>query len=391
MATALLSPPNVGMSTPLFGSYQLGTSATAPSSMGTSLFGPAQTGTPVFGPNQTGTPIFGTAHAGTPIFGHSHLVTPPGGARTVSAGGGCGVGTPTFCGSHGSPSLQHVVTPVICSYPSYRGPVLHSLVGNKPRSPQESSSSGPLPDSPEEPDEWSTPYRLPRLAPRATPCPPYPDDRPPPPDSADTKVWGRFGFEDHVRMPELGPSIHKALTMSSNSPLTHPLPSTPGGSRGTGGGVAAPPGVSSRTVAAAQRYRQSAKLVPKFRNAAIIPSVTTITMPPMGKDAAEDSSEIKLYRSLVGTGDARGCGGWGGGGGGVDRGAEDWTASPGSRSVSSAAKSIHWALGNHTHPLFDYKGRGRKQGPYSREFTVHCMPPASWMKMKWGRQRVTAH
>ncbi|XP_076458443.1 uncharacterized protein LOC143292141 [Babylonia areolata] len=388
MATAHL-PAHVGLGTP---------SVPHPS-IGTPTFGPAQAaGTPTLGSPQVGTPVFGTSYTGTPTFGHSHAVvaSSPGGGGTSSMGM-AGMGTPTLASS----SIQHVVQPVICSHPTYRGPVLQSLVAtSKPRTPQDSAKSGALPsESPEEPDKCSTPYRLPRLTPTRiedSPLPPPPDTAPSAAVAVEDKVWGRFGYEDQVRMPELGPSIHKALTSTSS----HHHPLTPGGggggAKGSPGG--APPGVGSRTVAAAQLYRQSAMIVPKFRNAAIIPSVT----PGVIRDV--EDHDVRVYRSLLEKV-----------GGGVVVFSQqhhqhqhqqqqcpadprtDCSAlspaphTPDSRSLSPA-KSIHWALGSHRHPLFDYKGRSRKQGPYSREFTVHCMPPASWMRMKWGRQqRLAAH
>ena len=61
-------------------------------------------------------------------------------------------------------------------------------------------------------------------------------------------------------MPELGPSIHKALM---NSPSAHGVQT-----------LAISPGVAPRSVVAAQRYRQSVMIVPKFRNAAIAPSIS---------------------------------------------------------------------------------------------------------------------
>ena len=63
-----------------------------------------------------------------------------------------------------------------------------------------------------------------------------------------------------LRMPELGPSIHKALMNSPSSSGGHAL--------------AISPGLAPKSVMAAQRYRQSVMIVPKFRNAAITPSVS---------------------------------------------------------------------------------------------------------------------
>ncbi|KAK7506637.1 hypothetical protein BaRGS_00002112, partial [Batillaria attramentaria] len=127
-------------------------------------------------------------------------------------------------------------------------------LANKPHSPPDSAGSVTFVDVSESSEKCSTPYRLPRISPRT----PSSDDGVVSPD-VDEKVWGRFGYEDVIRMPELGPSVHKAMM---NSP-----------SLGPGSGVPAVGVVGQRSVAAAQRYRQTSMLVPKFRSAAITPSL----------------------------------------------------------------------------------------------------------------------
>ena len=54
-------------------------------------------------------------------------------------------------------------------------------------------------------------------------------------------------------MPELGPNVHKAF-MNSGSPASS----------------------ASKSVSAVHRYRHRTMAVPKFRNAAITPSVTAV-------------------------------------------------------------------------------------------------------------------
>ncbi|KAK7112293.1 uncharacterized protein [Littorina saxatilis] len=239
---------------------------------------------------------------------------------------------------------------------------LKSRLANKPRSPPDSAGSGTTLESPDEGDKCSTPYRLPRISPRATPCT---DNTHISPDSEE-KVWGRFGYEDNIRMPELGPSVHKAL-------MNHPP--TPGVCVPT----VVPQGVGSRSVAAAQRYRQSVMVVPKFRNAVITPSVFANVIMDV------DDASVHVYKSLLEKAAHREES--------LQNPAPTPTPYHNSRSVSPAksTRSIHWALGSTKHALFDVKGRSMKQGPYSREFTVRFMAPATWMRMKWGRQRRIVH
>ncbi|XP_076451835.1 uncharacterized protein LOC143287603 [Babylonia areolata] len=244
---------------------------------------------------------------------------------------------------------------------------LKSRLAHKPRTPPDSAGSGTtlLLDSPAESEKCSTPYRLPRISPRGSPCTPAGEDSPVPPESAaEEKVWGRFGYEDNVRMPELGPSVHKAhinaLPPSSSSPLHHYHHS------GASAAVA-------RSLARGQRHRHQAMMVPKFRSAAITPSVSVVI---------RHVDDVHVYKSLL------------------EKAAhpEQHPVNPAptpipaanSRSASPAksTRSIHWTLGSsNRHLLFDRTGQGRNQGPYSREFTVRCMAPNNWMRMKWGRQR----
>lgn len=56
-----------------------------------------------------------------------------------------------------------------------------------------------------------------------------------------------------------------------------------------------------------------------------------------------------------------------------------------------------WYILNHCNSFiyvlisFYFQGRGRNQGPYSREFTVRCTAPSNWMRMKWGRANTVYH
>ncbi|KAL8617996.1 hypothetical protein ACOMHN_040220 [Nucella lapillus] len=256
---------------------------------------------------------------------------------------------------------SHVVLPVISCQPSYREPVLLSVLTNKCRSPPDSAGSSATPaDSPPESEKCCTPYRLPRISPRATPCPPGGAGGDSPVSQtleADEKMWGRFGYEDHVRTPELGPSIHKAR-MNAASPFV--------------------PGTSicgARSFAkGAQRYRHDVMSLPTFRNAAIIPAVNVHVI--------RHVNDVHMYQSLLEKASR------------PDHHpinpAPTPTPASNSRSVSPAksTRSIHWTLGSGTrYLLFDRRGQGSKQGPYSREFTVRCMAPNNWMRMKWGRQK----
>ncbi|XP_070570955.1 uncharacterized protein [Ptychodera flava] len=52
-------------------------------------------------------------------------------------------------------------------------------------------------------------------------------------------------------------------------------------------------------------------------------------------------------------------------------------------------KRISWKLSPHNNPSFDIKAGNSFNGPYSREFTIHCTAPANWLKMKLKRQDTT--
>lgn len=189
------------------------------------------------------------------------------------------------------------------------------------------------------------PYRLPRIC--------HPD--PPPVDL----TWGRFGYQVNVRMPELEANVRRSGMKSPSSSVRPPDP------------------LSSRSdVGAAQRHRQSSTYGPAAAHLPP-PPMTSPHARQVGQDAGDPSA---VFRSLM------------------ERGvhtdphnpAPSLAHYPHSRSVSPA-KSIHWALGSTKHAFYDYKGQSRNQGPYSREFTVHCMAPNSWLRMKWGRQRTSVH
>ncbi|XP_050417955.1 uncharacterized protein LOC126831480 isoform X1 [Patella vulgata] len=185
----------------------------------------------------------------------------------------------------------------------------------------------------------STPYRLPRID------APSPHSRHYEDSYYSARLWGQFGYENIIRIPELGPEIRKHYV---NPPKT-----------------------------VAQQYRQANLSVPKFRTAAITPTMKAI---PLNKD----TDDLDMYQSVLASGPYESEGG-------------DLLIPPGptptpvSRTFSptKSVKSIHWALGSSQHPLFDKKGRGRVQGPYSREFTVTCFAPNNWLKMKLGGGRTS--
>lgn len=220
---------------------------------------------------------------------------------------------------------------------------------SKPKSANETEDSVTLLDLSDISVKCSTPYRLPRI---------------PPPDSPtttvegcdkvdpDEKIFGRFGYEDVVKMPELGPSIRKAL-INPHSSL-------------------------------AQRYRQAGLGLPKFTSAAITPAYRHT---PFVHHAPQHSHSQQIYndddvddeydqQSMFKSVDL-----------------SNPSATPVSRSVSptKSIKSIHWALGNEKNPNFDTTGQVRAQGPFSRCFQVRCQAPPNWLRMKLGRSRTVVH
>ncbi|RUS91176.1 hypothetical protein EGW08_001089 [Elysia chlorotica] len=103
--------------------------------------------------------------------------------------------------------FNHVCTPIVSAEPAYRG---HRLKGifSKPKSANEVEDSVTLLDLSDISVKCSTPYRLPRIPPPESPTTTVEGgDK----SDLDEKIFGRFGYEDVVKMPELGPSIRKAL------------------------------------------------------------------------------------------------------------------------------------------------------------------------------------
>lgn len=187
----------------------------------------------------------------------------------------------------------------------------------------------------------SIPYRLPRITPRDE----YKHEI-----EEEDKIFSRFGYEHTLRVPELVPVIRML-----NPPQTY-----------------------------SQHERQMNLAVPKFQNAAITPTVRQLQWHPVKETTIED---VQMYKSMIGNQRQRSN---------VDYFRPERpepTPSPISRTESPAksVKSIHWMLGSSKHPSFDNKGRTRNQGPFSREFTVTCIAPTNWMKMKWGRARTSVH
>ncbi|XP_033728482.1 uncharacterized protein LOC117317707 isoform X1 [Pecten maximus] len=159
------------------------------------------------------------------------------------------------------------------------------------------------------------------------------------PLDVDEKVFSRYGYEQTVRIPELGPVVRMI-----NPPQTY-----------------------------VQTDRQASMLVPRFKHAAITPRRTPWTSRERTDDGVSRVMSSHKFRSES------------------SKPEPERSPSPLSRSDSPAKsiKSIHWMLGSTKHPLFDHKGRSRYQGPFSREFTVTCIAPSNWMRMKWGRSRTT--
>nr|XP_002731740.1 PREDICTED: uncharacterized protein LOC100378304 isoform X1 [Saccoglossus kowalevskii] len=51
-------------------------------------------------------------------------------------------------------------------------------------------------------------------------------------------------------------------------------------------------------------------------------------------------------------------------------------------------KKVAWKLSPHTNSSFDKASCGYS-GPFSREFTIHCTAPNSWLRKKWKGQSTT--
>nr|XP_011451661.2 uncharacterized protein LOC105345256 isoform X3 [Crassostrea gigas] len=184
------------------------------------------------------------------------------------------------------------------------------------------------------------PYRLPRIdTPRDSFCRFEHDPE---------NVWTRHGYQNQIKVPgELGPTVRML-----NPPQTY-----------------------------AQAERQMNLVVPKFKNAAITPTMRPVHWTPPHKDI----DDVQVYKSMISAVRNKHLE--------LEGNRPEPTPSPISRCESPAksVKSIHWMLGSNKHPSFDVKGRGRNQGPYSREFTVRCTAPSNWMRMKWGRANTVYH
>ncbi|XP_071104246.1 uncharacterized protein [Haliotis cracherodii] len=238
-----------------------------------------------------------------------------------------------------------VMEPVLATEPAYRGHVLKSL-HSKPRSlvdgqtPAVASSV----DIEEINSKPSVPYRLPRISPGVTPrlCCSEEESE----DEVSEKMWGRFGYEEIIRIPALTPNINR-VTIVNNPRMSNSL--------NTSFGTA----------------------VPRFRTAAITPT----------KSLSKIKDEIEAYKSLLEKANM---------GDNSDTAAyPDPAPSPVSRSASptKSVKSIHWTLGSSANKqlMFDKRGRGRAQGPFSREFTVTCFAPQNWLRLKLGRSKTMYH
>ncbi|XP_025096302.1 uncharacterized protein LOC112565184 [Pomacea canaliculata] len=194
--------------------------------------------------------------------------------------------------------------------------------------------------------KWCPPYRLPRITPR-TPDAALANEFADNNDDVD-KVWGRFGYEHIIRIPELTPRIHKVPVKQSWPALTSDL--------------ARPLG--QRPLKAGQHAR--------YGN----PSLHD---PHLHRFGVRGIDEVHVYKSLrrqqtLDTEDLYGP-----------------IPTPVTRSASPAksSHSVQWTLGSCSHPLFDLQGGSSKQGPFSRQFTVRCTAPPVWLRMKWGRAHTT--
>lgn len=195
-----------------------------------------------------------------------------------------------------------------------------------------------------------TPYRLPRLLPHFRPQSSNSDVDLALTESkfaASDKVWSRYGYENIIRIPELGPQIRMLLP---------PLRSYPKN-------LHSDHGVSCKQAATTSR----------------VPTLPLNTSPEM-KD-----SHLQLYQCNISRVDEDAI---------IMRSARlDPTPSPITRnnSPTKSIKSIHWILGHNRYHTFDKMGRSHIQGPYSREFNVTCTTPHTWLKMKLGRSKTMIH
>ncbi|CAL1526786.1 unnamed protein product [Lymnaea stagnalis] len=176
--------------------------------------------------------------------------------------------------------------------------------------------------------ECSTPYRLPRIH--------LENEERREVEVRDRnveKVYGRFGYELVMRLPEV-------------------LPLSPGEF------------ISPQRLLS-QRYRQVG-LVPRIREENIAasyrhtPSINVATDNFSRHDDLDDSdvSSSRICLPFCPTGMTR-----------------------------SSTRSIDWALGHSKNSVFDAAGKSHIQGPFSRGFKVRCKAPRIWMSMKWGRSR----
>lgn len=191
----------------------------------------------------------------------------------------------------------------------------------------------------------ATPYRLPRISPRNDDSPQPEAERFAHLESPEAdKVWSRYGYEKIIRVPELGPQIKVLMPPPKNY---------------------------------LQQYRNNTANAPKFKRAAITPSIRSLPW-----NLGGDIDDPQLYRSHNKeerrSGKSR-----------TRSPRLEPTPTPISRSDSptKSIKSIHWVLGHNRYHTFDKNGRSHIQGPYSREFNVTCMAPNNWLRMKWGRNK----
>ncbi|ESO87987.1 hypothetical protein LOTGIDRAFT_234771 [Lottia gigantea] len=266
--------------------------------------------------------------------------------------------------SWGTTSISNLITPripdVLVPKPDdcpYRQKMFR-YVWSKHRLPLLSSQDVVKVDITEIGGKKSTPYRLPRIDPEIPGR--YLEES----ICTSRVMWGQYGFEDAIRIPELIPDVKQPSINHPSKPL-------------------------------GAQYRHSGSNIPSFRNAAITPRIKpksettycSVANTPLAKTLLKneplnrESSDMPDYYHHIRKTDS--------GEGIIPPGP---TPTPISRSFSptKSVKSIHWALGSTQTPLFDKKGRGRVQGPYSREFTVTCGAPNNWLKMRLGGTRVVS-
>lgn len=177
-----------------------------------------------------------------------------------------------------------------------------------------------------------TPYRLPKIEPALRETTPYRLPRIEPEDRIVTgsyKVWGRHGYKVYHEPRELAvTSSHK---MAASPRIEEQLHS--------------PYHVTS---------------YPRLRQAAIEP----VTEPPK---LYANSGDPAFYKCLY-----------------TNVNCEKMNT-PRCDSPTKSESSIHWVLSPYKDLHIDKKGTHRVQGPYSRKFTVTCMAPTNWLRMKWGQ------